>query len=182
MFSSIELDRPCWRRYSGAVILPQAALYALRAMAQLAVLPRDVPVRTTDLSALTGVPAPFLAKVLRRLVAVGLLRSGKGHGGGFTLARPAREIRYADILGALEVELAVDNCAFGWGKCDAQHPCLLHPTISQLKTAQARWARNITLADAVAGNAPKGLRKSPRAEPATEKKQTRKKRRRSAAQ
>jgi Rrf2 family protein len=49
----------------------------------------------------SGVPAPFLAKVLGRLVDRGLLRSRRGRTGGFVLGRPAAEITLADVVLAL---------------------------------------------------------------------------------
>jgi Rrf2 family protein len=49
-----------------------------------------------------AVPAPFLSKVLGRLVDRGLLRSKRGRGGGFVLGRPASDITLADIALALE--------------------------------------------------------------------------------
>ena len=47
-------------------------------------------------------PAPYLAKVLQRLVDRGLLRSKRGRSGGFVLGRPASEITLADVVLALE--------------------------------------------------------------------------------
>jgi Rrf2 family transcriptional regulator, iron-sulfur cluster assembly transcription factor len=55
-----------------------------------------------DLAAAAQVPAPFLAKVLGRLVDRGLLRSRRGRTGGFVLGRPADEITLADVVLALE--------------------------------------------------------------------------------
>jgi len=55
-----------------------------------------------DLAADSGMPAPFLAKVLGRLVDRGLLRSRRGRAGGFILGRPAGEITLADVVLALE--------------------------------------------------------------------------------
>jgi Rrf2 family protein len=54
-----------------------------------------------DLAAGSGVPGPFLAKVLGRLVDRGLLRSRRGRAGGFVLGRPAAEISLADVVLAL---------------------------------------------------------------------------------
>ena len=54
-----------------------------------------------DLAEAAGVPAPFLQKVLGRLVDHGLLRSRRGRRGGFVLGRPAAEITLADIVLAL---------------------------------------------------------------------------------
>jgi Rrf2 family protein len=54
-----------------------------------------------DLAAAAAVPAPFLSKVLGRLVDRGLLRSKRGRTGGFVLGRPADEITLADVVLAL---------------------------------------------------------------------------------
>lgn len=54
-----------------------------------------------DLAAAAAVPAPFLSKVLGRLVDRGLLRSRRGRTGGFVLGRPAAEISLADVVLAL---------------------------------------------------------------------------------
>jgi Rrf2 family protein len=56
----------------------------------------------TEIADAAGVPAPFLSKVLGRLVDRGLLRSRRGRGGGFVLGRPASEITLADIALALD--------------------------------------------------------------------------------
>ena len=55
-----------------------------------------------DLAHAAGVPAPFLSKVLGRLVDRGLLRSRRGRRGGFVLGRPAAEITLADVVLAFE--------------------------------------------------------------------------------
>jgi Rrf2 family protein len=55
-----------------------------------------------DLAEAADVPAPFLSKVLGRLVDRGLLRSRRGRKGGFVLGRPADEITLADIVLAFE--------------------------------------------------------------------------------
>ena len=101
------------------MILPQTAEYALRAMAQMAVLPPGDAVRAADLSKMTKVPVHYLAKIMRRLVARGLLVSEKGHGGGFKLAKSPKKLRFIDVLLALDIDLEANHCAFGWAKCSA---------------------------------------------------------------
>jgi Rrf2 family transcriptional regulator, iron-sulfur cluster assembly transcription factor len=131
------------------VIVSMTAEYALRAMAQIAALGADGALRAKDLSELSHVSTPYLSKILRRLVAAGLLESEKGHGGGFRLARPAAKISFADIFRALDEELDQNRCAFGWGECDKKNPCLLHPAFSELKAQLSTWSKHSTLAMAV---------------------------------
>lgn len=131
----------------GVSPLSQTAEYAFRAMACLA-RERDNPaLRAQDLSKETQVPIHYLSKVLRRLVAAGLLSSQKGHGGGFVLARPATQIRFKDVLAAMGEEPTIGRCAFGWGNCDSRHPCSLHPAWSTLTDSLMKWANTTTLAD-----------------------------------
>lgn len=127
--------------------LTQTAEYALRAMAYLANLPAGEAIRARDLAVPTNVPPHYLSKLMRRLVVAGLIHSQKGHGGGFTLARPPEEISLQQVLSAADVELVDDQCAFGWARCNSAIPCPLHPAWSRLKDACLHWARDTTLAD-----------------------------------
>jgi Rrf2 family protein len=47
-------------------------------------------------------PPRFLYRVLRRLVDAGLLRGISGPRGGYTLAKPSRQVRLLDIVQAVE--------------------------------------------------------------------------------
>ena len=127
--------------------LSRPAEYALRAMTYMARLDPSERVRTSDLSEAVDVPAPFLSKIMRRLTAEGILDSKKGHHGGFLLARPVADIRFIDILRAVDFEPTADHCLFGLGNCDAQNPCPLHNEWSILKGQIEQWARAHTLAD-----------------------------------
>lgn len=127
--------------------LPQTVEYALRAMAYMANLPPDAAVRAHDLAAATNVPPHYLSKLMRRLVVAGLLRSQKGHHGGFVLAMPARYIRVLDIMTAADYRPDPNHCAFGWGNCRPSEPCPLHPAWTRLNEAVYAWAAAITLAD-----------------------------------
>jgi Rrf2 family protein len=128
-------------------VLSQTAEYALRAAAWLAAESPDAPVRAKDLSRGTGIPEPYLAKILRRLVLAGILESRKGQGGGFALARAPDRITFDDVLQAVDAAPRVDRCAFGWGACDAKHPCPLHDSWGPISTAFSQWAAKTTLAD-----------------------------------
>ncbi len=132
------------------MLVSQTAEYALRAMVWLAIFSPDRPVRATDLSKNTNVPVHYLWKILRRLVLSGVLTSQKGKGGGFRLARPPTEIRFTDILAAVDTNPYSDQCLvaclFGWGACDSTHPCPLHDSWSGLSDAVRDWASSTTLA------------------------------------
>ncbi len=127
--------------------LSQTAEYAFRAMAWIASQsPRD-PVLARDLSKGTRIPAQYLSKILRRLVLAGILESRKGRGGGFFLARPPGEIRFKEVLAAMDAYPQEDRCAFGWGACDRTHPCPLHDSWSRMSKGFRDWAANTTFTE-----------------------------------
>ncbi len=129
------------------MILRQTAKYALRAMATLASLPAGESMPAGRLAEFTDIPIHYLSKIMRRLVVEGLVHSRRGHGGGFSLAKPARKISFASILAASDFEVIKDECAYGWGKCDPDDRCPLHSTYARLKECVEGWIHNTTLAD-----------------------------------
>jgi Rrf2 family protein len=78
--------------------------YALRAVCELAAA--DGPRNVDHLAAAQQIPTKYLESILGELRRAQLLRSQRGPVGGFRLARPAAEISVADVIRALEGELA----------------------------------------------------------------------------
>lgn len=135
------------------VLISQTAEYALRAMARIA--SADGPLRATEIAADTSIPVHYVSKVLRRMVSAGLLTSQKGHGGGFRLARPARSIRFREVIAAVDGDMEAGRCAFGWGACNPAAPCPLHPAFSRLEASLTDWLGRTTLADVQSGAPPR---------------------------
>jgi Rrf2 family protein len=128
-------------------LIPSTSEYAIRAMAQLAILQDGQAVRAEELSHLTGIPRDYLSKVLRKLVQHGLLLGEKGHGGGFRLAYAPHKISFQNIFEAMDFELGADYCAYGWKKCNSKTPCPLHESYTKLKSNFRTWASSTTLQD-----------------------------------
>ncbi len=78
--------------------------YALRAVAELAAA--NAPRTVDQLSAAQRIPGKYLESILGELRRGGLLRSQRGPDGGYRLARSAAEISIADVIRALDGELA----------------------------------------------------------------------------
>ena len=78
--------------------------YALRAMAELAAA--SAPRTVDQLAAAQRIPSKYLENILGELRRGGLLRSQRGPDGGHRLARPTSEISIADVIRALDGELA----------------------------------------------------------------------------
>jgi FeS assembly SUF system regulator len=91
--------------------LTSLADYAVVMMAAAARHPAEARLSATILAEETGVPLPTAQKLMGRLAQAGLLSSARGTGGGFRLVREASQISLADIVEAVEGQIAMTSCA-----------------------------------------------------------------------
>ena len=78
--------------------------YAARALLSLALHTEETgPTSVRDIADRTGLPQPYLEQILLSVKGAGLVRSKRGVGGGYVLARPPAEITLADLVGRTRV-------------------------------------------------------------------------------
>lgn len=83
--------------------------YASRALLSLALHADGArPTSVRDIAERTGLPQPYLEQILLAIKGAGLVRSKRGVGGGYVLARPPEEISLADIVSATDGP--IENC------------------------------------------------------------------------
>jgi Rrf2 family transcriptional regulator, iron-sulfur cluster assembly transcription factor len=70
----------------------------------------------------SGVPRPYLAKIIGALSRKGLVFAKRGYRGGISLARPAQDISLLEIVEAVEGEHWLGACLLGFDEC-AKHSC-----------------------------------------------------------
>lgn len=92
-------------------MLTKKGKYALKAMAHLAAADPGEPVRVLEIAESQQIPKKFLDGILCELRNAGFVHSKMGKGGGYSLARPAREIMIGDIVRAIDGPLAPMPCA-----------------------------------------------------------------------
>jgi Rrf2 family iron-sulfur cluster assembly transcriptional regulator len=102
--------------------------YACRALLSLALHQSNPgPTSVRDIAERTAIPQPYLEQILLALKGAGLVRSKRGVGGGYVLARPASEIRISEILSAVDGPISLGD--FGEphqdGACDHEGQCVL---------------------------------------------------------
>ena len=76
------------------------AHYGLIAAAYIAEQGDEGWVMASTISAKYNIPLAYLLKIMKEMVKANVLRSKRGPGGGFTLARPAKEITLMEIIEA----------------------------------------------------------------------------------
>ena len=132
------------------MMFSSATEYAIRGLSELAARNSDSPVLLDELVAGTGLPRDFVAKIFQRLVRAGILRSAKGRGGGFALARPQHEITLMDIVEAVDGPQSTEGCVVGFERCNDQMPCAQHDLYKPIRQRLKDYLRTTTLADMAA--------------------------------
>jgi Rrf2 family protein len=126
--------------------------YASRALLSLA-LGADLsnPTSVRDLAKRTGLPQPYLEQILLSLKGVGLVRSKRGVGGGYVLARSAEQITLAEIVAAVDGPIVAGD--FGEphkdGACDHEGQCVLLGVWADVGNHMREHLSSFTLADMV---------------------------------
>lgn len=132
------------------MIFSSATEYAIRGLSELAGRNTSGPVMLDDLVAGTGLPRDFVAKIFQKLVRAGILRSSKGRGGGFALARPQHAVTLMDIVEAVEGPQLLDRCVVGLERCNDHMPCAQHDLYKPIRQRLNDYLRTTTLADMAA--------------------------------
>jgi Rrf2 family protein len=133
-----------------AMIFSSTTEYAMRGLSELASRSTGGSMLLDQLVSGTDLPRDFMAKVFQKLVKAGLLRSAKGRGGGFTLARPAHEITLMHIVEAIEGPQRMDQCVVGLDKCTDYMPCPQHDLYKPIRQRLKDYLSTTTVADLAA--------------------------------
>ncbi len=126
--------------------------YASRALLSLALHDgADKPTSVRDIAERTGLPQPYLEQILLALKGAGLVRSKRGVGGGYVLARHPKEILLSEILMAVDGPIVAGD--FGEphkdGACEHEGQCVLLAIWADVGDHMRRYLSSLTLADIV---------------------------------
>jgi len=126
--------------------LSRLADYGMLLMGQIAARPRTLS--ALDLAEDTHLPLPTVSKILTTLARADLLVSHRGVKGGYALARDAREISAADIVGALDGPVALTQCIeHGPGVCDLEMLCPSRTGWKRINEAIRKALAEVSLAE-----------------------------------
>ena len=132
--------------------------YALRAALELAAAPDDKPVKGERIATAQAIPLRFLENILMQLRHAGLVESRRGADGGYRLARPAGQVKLADVIRAIDGPLA--------GVSGARPETLDFTGVAEpmrdvwiaVRASLRGVLEGVTLADVVAGGLPQHVR------------------------
>ncbi len=120
--------------------------YGLRAMVSVARNGRE-PVTSETLAACEDLSKKYLDRLLNMLRGGALLKSYKGKGGGYILARPAEEISVSDIVCAMEESICLVPCVDDPSACTKSDACTSRHVWSTVAAAVKDTLDGITIAD-----------------------------------
>jgi Rrf2 family protein len=126
--------------------------YACRALLSLSLHGATTPTSVRDIADRTGLPQPYLEQILLALKGAGLVRSKRGVGGGYVLARDPAEISLAQVVSAVDGPIVAGD--FGEphenGACDHEGQCVLLSVWADVGETMREYLQSFTLADMVA--------------------------------
>jgi len=129
--------------------MTQSTGYAITALGHVAAM-GDRSLLIKDIAEATGLPHPYLAKIIHTLARRGLVATRRGVGGGVTLARSPELITLFDIAEALDDPLLDERCMLGNAVCSDERACPAHEFWKAHRRAQIDFLRERSLADVAA--------------------------------
>lgn len=133
-------------------MLTMKTKYALKALAQLAGAAEGEPVLIADIAEREDIPLKFLQLILRELKQHGILRSRKGRGGGYLLARVPESVSLATVIRVLDGPIAPVPCLSktAYHRCEGcrdENTCGIRLVLKDVHEATLRVLERTTLAD-----------------------------------
>lgn len=124
--------------------------YAARALLSLSLHGETTgPTTVREIAERTGLPQPYLEQILLALKGAGIVRSKRGVGGGYILAREPSEITLAQVIRAVDGPITLGD--FGephtGGACDHEGQCVLLAVWSNVGNAMRAMLEGFTLED-----------------------------------
>jgi len=130
--------------------LSKKADYALMAMKHLAQNSSASSTSAREIAEQYDIPIELMAKVLQRLVRIGLLASTQGTRGGYTLGRAPATISVADVIEAIDGPFTVTACSTEKNDCEQYSKCSVRDPLWQIRERIAAALGTVTLAEIAA--------------------------------
>lgn len=126
--------------------------YGLRCLVQLANLPAGETLTLPQIARREGISAANAGKLMWLLNKAGFVHSMRGTKGGYSLQRPADEIRLSEVIKVLDEDVLNKHCESYTGvleKCVHTGDCGIRPVIVGLHEIVENALSQITLAQLV---------------------------------
>ncbi len=127
--------------------LSTKAQYAVRAMVSLNIHSDGAPIALRDIAAWENISLTYLEQLFVKLRRGQIVKSVRGPGGGYLLARAADQIRVDQIIDSVEESLMPVSCMDEERGCACNDQCITHSVWHGLGERIRSFLGSITLAD-----------------------------------
>jgi Rrf2 family protein len=133
-------------------VLTRKSKYGLKALLVLAREYQRGPVLASELAAREAIPEKFLQGILLDLRRRGIVRSKRGQGGGYQLARDPSSVNFGEVIRVLEGPLALTPCVSQTAyqrceECADERMCGVRLVMKSVRDETARILEGASLAD-----------------------------------
>lgn len=108
------------------------------------------------------VPVSFLGKIFQSLARAGIVKSARGSGGGFALARDPGEITILQVIEAIEGPIALQRCLDDDAGCENITGCALCGLLTEAQDRVKEVFQATTLRELAGRHLPAGLMRQAR--------------------
>ena len=125
--------------------------YAVMAMVDLARHGNGSPVSLAEIADRQEISLSYLEQLFAKLRRGGMVKSVRGPGGGYLLARPMEATRLSDVILAVDEPIRATRCTPGSSKgCHADNSrCLTHDLWEELGNQIHLYLSSVTLLDVI---------------------------------
>ncbi len=123
--------------------------FAVTAMLDLALSEVDRPVTLAGISERQEISLSYLEQLFSRLRRNGLVKSVRGPGGGYRIAKKLDEISISDIITAVDEQIDATQCG-GNEDCHGDRRCMTHELWTSLNFKILEYLSGVSLAELVA--------------------------------
>jgi Rrf2 family iron-sulfur cluster assembly transcriptional regulator len=152
MAAALRIRRRPGQHWSASgVELNTKGRYAVTAMAELAQAADGAALALSTIADRQMISLAYLEQIFLKLRRAGLVDSARGRTGGYRLARPASDIRIADIMNAVEEDMRMTRCGAEAATCLPGRRCITHGLWNALSDHIEGFLLTVTLQQVVDG-------------------------------
>ncbi len=125
--------------------------FAVTAMLDLAINEAKKPVTLAGISERQNISLSYLEQLFSRLRRSGLVKSVRGPGGGYLIAKELNQISVSEIISAVDEQIDATQCG-GNENCHDDKRCMTHDLWTSLNVQILQYLSGISLADLVSNH------------------------------
>lgn len=127
-------------------MLSQSVGYAATALGVIAAA-KGKPLLIRSIAEATGIPTPYLAKIIHILGKKGIVETQRGIGGGVIFLGDPKELSLYDLCQHMNDPITKQRCMLGCSDCSDERACPCHKFWVKHRKKEIDFLKSTTVAD-----------------------------------